>query len=122
MDRLIRFKPFLTLFSLLFAVWVSAGCTIATIRPLDPVTGKAIIGDEDQQFNAARYVTGFWDTEMTTALQENANDFDTVVTALRENQARASEEYGRRCHPRWCRPAPVRHGTPCSHPVRFPFL
>jgi predicted lipoprotein len=84
------------LLALCLVVWAAAGCTLATIRPLDPTTGKAIIGNEDQQFNAARLVTGFWDTQVVPTLQSNAQDFDTVVAALKENQRAASEEYGRR--------------------------
>ncbi len=96
MYRKLSFKPLITLFSLCCALWLTAGCTIATIRPLDPVTGKAIIGNEDQQFNAARLVAGFWDTQLMPALQESANDINTVIDALKANKDAASEEYGRR--------------------------
>lgn len=72
-----------------------SSCTIATIRPLDPVTGKAIIGNEDQQFNAANYVAQVWDAQVLPALQENANDINTVLDALRENRTTASQTYGR---------------------------
>jgi len=96
MDRKISFRPLITLVALCLTLWVTAGCTIATIRPLDPVTGKAIIGNEDQQFNAARLVAGFWDTQVVPALQENAQDFDTVAAALKANKDAASETYGRR--------------------------
>jgi predicted lipoprotein len=73
-----------------------SGCTIATIRPLDPVTGKAIIGDEDQRFNAANYVAEIWDAQVVPLLQQNATDINTVLDALRQDQAAASEQYGRR--------------------------
>jgi predicted lipoprotein len=73
-----------------------SACTIATIRPLDPVTGKPIIGNEDQLFNAARYVSEIWDSQAIPALQQNANDINTVIEALRADQAAASSQYGKR--------------------------
>lgn len=72
------------------------GCTIATIRPLDPTTGKPIIGDEDQQFNAANYVASIWDTQVIPLLQSDANDLGTVIDALQKDQSAASANYGRR--------------------------
>ena len=71
------------------------GCTLATIRPLDPVTGKPIIGNEDQQFNAANYVSDIWDDQLLPALHEQAHDIMEVLDALRTNEADASETYGR---------------------------
>lgn len=73
-----------------------SGCTIATIRPLDPTTGKPIIGDEDQQFNAANYVASIWDTQVIPLLQSDANDLGTVIDALQKDQSAASANYGRR--------------------------
>lgn len=75
---------------------LAAGCTIATIRPLDPVTGKAIIGNEAEQFNAATYVEGIWDAQIVPTVQQEANDINTVITALQSNLANGSEQYGRR--------------------------
>jgi len=72
------------------------GCTFATTRPLDPITGKPIIGNEDQQFNAFNYVASIWDTQVIPTLQSEAHDLLTVINALHDNSAAASEEYGRR--------------------------
>ena len=72
-----------------------SGCTLATIRPLDPVTGKAIIGNEDQQFNAANYVAQLWDEQVIPVLHEQANDIMTVLAALRADETGAAEQYGR---------------------------
>lgn len=83
------------LFLLLVAGAAISSCTIATIRPLDPVTGKAIIGNEDQQFNAANYVSQIWNAQVIPALQESANDINVVIDALRENRNSASQTYGR---------------------------
>ncbi|MBK8024982.1 MAG: DUF2291 domain-containing protein [Chloroflexi bacterium] len=74
---------------------LSSACTIATIRPLDPETGKAIIGNEDQQFNPANYVVSIWEAQVIPVLQQ-APDITVILNALRENQASASETYGRK--------------------------
>ncbi len=71
-------------------------CTIATIRPLDPTTGKAIIGDESQQFNAANLAGQLWDTQVISTLQQSAVPSDTLLSALRADTAAASEKYGHR--------------------------
>jgi predicted lipoprotein len=71
-----------------------SGCTLATIRPLDTVTGKPIIGNEDEQFNAATYVQDMWDTQVLPVFQNNTTDVNTVLSALRENKNAASEKYG----------------------------
>lgn len=81
---------------LVLALASLSGCTIATVRPLDPVTGRPIIGNEDQQFNAARYVSEIWTSQAIPALQQNANDINMVVDALRANQAEGSATYGKR--------------------------
>jgi predicted lipoprotein len=73
---------------------ILSGCTLATIRPLDPLTGKPIIGNEAEQFNAANYVLSIWDTQVLPVFQKNANDINTVLNALRENKNAASEKYG----------------------------
>lgn len=72
-----------------------SGCTLATIRPLDPTTGRPIIGNEDQQFNAANYVASIWDSQVIPTLQSEAHDLLTVIEALHANPSAASDEYGR---------------------------
>lgn len=76
-------------------IFLLSGCTIVTVRPLDPTTGKPIIGNESQQFNAANYVASIWDSQVIPTLQSDAHDLLTVITALKANPATASEEYGR---------------------------
>jgi predicted lipoprotein len=95
MTLLYALKPRSGFLLSLFAVLLG-GCTFATIRPLDPTTGKPIIGNEDQQFNAANYVESIWEAQVIPALQSSANDLTTVLEALRENSAAASTQYGRR--------------------------
>lgn len=71
------------------------GCTLATTRPLDPTTGKAIIGNEAEQFNAANFVASIWNSQVISALQ-GATDINTVLTALKANPTSGSELYGRK--------------------------
>lgn len=93
---LLKNRFLLPLIALLVATVAAVmGCTIATTRPLDPITGKAIIGNEAEQFNAANYVTSIWETQVIPALQA-ATDINTVLTALHENMGAASEQYGRK--------------------------
>ncbi len=75
---------------------LASGCTLATTRPLDPTTGKAIIGNESQQFNASNLAGAMWDSQMIPTLQKSATAIDTVLAALRQNAATASEKYGHR--------------------------
>lgn len=80
---------------LIVLIAMGSGCTLATIRPLDPTTGKAIIGNESEQFNAATFVADVWDSQVMPVLQA-APDINIVLAALTENTATASETYGRR--------------------------
>ena len=74
----------LLLAGLLGALVLGTGCTIMTTRPLDPTTGKAIIGNEAEQFNAANYVTSIWESQVISVL-DAAPDLNTVLTALKAN-------------------------------------
>ena len=85
----------LLLAGLLGALVLGTGCTIMTTRPLDPTTGKAIIGNEAQQFNAANYVASIWESQVISVL-DAAPDLNTVLTALKANATAASETYGRK--------------------------
>lgn len=82
--------------SLLLFSLVVTGCTIATTRPLDPTTGKAIIGDEDQKFNAVNLAAQMWETQVFPALEQGATPIDPLLAALRADTKAASEKYGRR--------------------------
>jgi predicted lipoprotein len=75
---------------------IVSGCTLATVRPIDPTTGKAIIGNEDQAFNAANLVGQMWDSQMLPTLQKDAAPIAAVLDALRQNTTTASEKYGHR--------------------------
>ncbi len=75
---------------------LASGCTLATVRPLDPTTGKAIIGNESEQFNAANLVGAMWDSQMLPTLQKSATSITTVLDSLRQSATTGSEKYGHR--------------------------
>lgn len=75
---------------------VASGCTLATVRPIDPATGKAIIGNESQQFNAANLAGQMWDSQMIPTLQKSATSITTVLDSLRQSSTTGSEKYGHR--------------------------
>ena len=81
-------------FTLLTLVLLSS-CKLATIRPLDPVTGKAIIGTEEQEFSAERYVDERWQDPIISSFS-NAIELNELLTALKQNPEGAAENYGRR--------------------------
>lgn len=71
-----------------------SSCKLATVRPLDPETGKAIIGTEDQAFNAERYVAERWDDPLMTLVEKDAVNLLDLLAALKEDSVAASERYG----------------------------
>lgn len=81
----------LTGFSLLLML---AACKLATIRPLDPETGRAVIGNEAEGFDAERYVAGIWDDPLLVTVRGEATELAELLHALREDEEAASERYG----------------------------
>lgn len=77
-------------------VGVLTGCTFATIRPLDPTTGKAIIGNESEKFNAASVAGDMWESKVLPALEQGATASDTLLTALRADLNANAARYGHR--------------------------
>ncbi len=75
---------------------LTSACTLATVRPLDPITGKAIIGNESEQFNASNLAGQMWDSQMIPTLQKSATAINTVLESLRQNVTTGSEKYGHR--------------------------
>lgn len=72
------------------------GCRIATIRPLDPVTGKPVIEVTDEQFDPATYVDRIWASRVLPYARQEAVPYSTLMEALRQDTAAASERYGHR--------------------------
>lgn len=78
-------------FVLLFVV---AGCKIATIRPLDPETGKAILIDARKDFDPVSYVEDIWDTLIMPAVSDEAVSLAVLLDALEEDRDGACARYG----------------------------
>ncbi|MBI1281619.1 MAG: DUF2291 family protein [Anaerolineaceae bacterium] len=75
---------------------LASGCTLATVRPLDPTSGKPIIGNESEQFNATTLAAELWEGQLIPALQTSASPIATVLESLKQNITSASEKYGHR--------------------------
>jgi predicted lipoprotein len=91
-------KKSLTTFTLMLLVaFTLASCKLATIRPLDPKTGKAMLSEEEAQkaFNAETYVAERWEDPLLTTVQSSAIEMSTLLSELTANSAAASEKYGR---------------------------
>jgi predicted lipoprotein len=71
-------------------------CKLATIRPLDPETGKAIINEEEQGFNATHYVEERWNDPLLTTVESSATDLKTLLDELAADKDKASTAYGKR--------------------------
>jgi len=74
------------------AVVLLSGCKIATMRPLDPVTGQAII--EQQTFSAAEYVAQRWESQVIPYAREHAVPLDLLLYGLNTDRAATEERYG----------------------------
>jgi predicted lipoprotein len=85
---------------MLRAAWVVAlagalaGCDLATVRKLDPVTGKAIIEEERQSFDARTFVATNWDARVLPLVQQRAVPLGVLVRELASNRAAAMTRYG----------------------------
>ncbi|MEZ4629461.1 MAG: DUF2291 domain-containing protein [Deinococcales bacterium] len=87
-------RPLRPLIAVLILSVLLSACKLATIRPLDPKTGKAIISTEDVAFNAERYVAERWEDPLMRTMIENAVELPDLLKALTEDSAAASERYG----------------------------
>ncbi len=88
--------PMTTRLLMLGLLLLLASCKLATIRPLDPKTGKAIINEEEQGFNATRYVEERWNDPLLTTVESSATDLKTLLTELAADKDKASTRYGKR--------------------------
>jgi len=73
-----------------------AACDLGTVRKLDPVTGKAIIEEERQAFDARTFVAKSWDSRVLTTMRERAVPFAELQRALAADRAAAVARYGSR--------------------------
>ena len=77
--------------SLLLAL---AACDVATVRKLDPVTGKAIIEEEHQAFDARTFVATNWASRVLPEVQKRAVPLPVLMRALASDRAAAVAKYG----------------------------
>ncbi len=70
-----------------------AGCEI---RPLDPETGKAIIEEAQQAFDASSFVEDNWDARVLPTIEQDAVDLAPLIVELKEDQEVASATHGYR--------------------------
>ena len=78
---------------MLALLFLGSGCVI---RPLDPETGKAIIEETQQSFNATSFVKENWDARIMPAVQDNAVELITLLEELGQDPEAASMKYGYR--------------------------
>jgi predicted lipoprotein len=70
------------------------GCDLATVRQLDPATGKAILPEATQAFDAASFVTESWDARILPTIRERAVDLATLNRERAADSAGAAQRYG----------------------------
>ena len=71
-----------------------AACDLGTVRKLDPVTGKAIIEEEHQAFDARTFVAKSWDARVLPAVQQRAVPLGELQRTLASDRAAAISRYG----------------------------
>ena len=81
----------------LSAILALSACKLklATVRPLDPETGEAILGNEEETFDPERYVSDMWDDPLLTTVHADATELNELLPALESDREEASEQYGR---------------------------
>lgn len=89
-----RAEPGSVRLTCLLAALALAGCDLGTVRKLDPVTGKAIIEEERQAFDARTFVAKSWDARVLPAVRERAVPLATLLQALATDRAAAVARYG----------------------------
>jgi predicted lipoprotein len=82
--------------ALLLLAGMLAGCDLATVRELDPATGKAIIEEERQAFDARSFVAESWDTQILPTVRDRAVELAVLRREMAADRAAATERYGNR--------------------------
>ena len=80
----------------LLGVVALTACDLGTVRKLDPVTGKAIIEEERQAFDARSFVARSWDSRVLPTMRERAVPLAELQRALAADRAAAVARYGSR--------------------------
>lgn len=89
-----RTRPLLSSLTGLSLLLTLATCKLATVRPLDPETGRAVIGNEAEEFDAERYVADIWDDPLLVTVRAEATELAELLSPLREDEEAAAERYG----------------------------
>lgn len=64
------------LFGALALIVLIAGCEV---RPLDPETGRAIIEDDSERFDAESFVDAYWSERILSTIRREAVDLDSIL-------------------------------------------
>lgn len=72
---------------------VLVACDVATVRKLDPVTGKAIIEEERRAFDARTYVATNWRSRVVPTVETRATPLDVLRQALADDRAAGTQRY-----------------------------
>jgi predicted lipoprotein len=80
----------------LLCAGVLAGCDLATVRRLDPATGKAIVEEERRAFDAGTFVAESWESRIVPTVRERAVPLARLRQELAADRAAAEERYGNR--------------------------
>jgi predicted lipoprotein len=81
----------------LFAIAILlASCEIATIRPIDPATGKAIIEESVEKFDPAIFAAEIWEKRLMDTLEEHAHDIAILLQEIERDPDFAAERFGHR--------------------------
>lgn len=68
-------------------------CDVATVRKLDPVTGKAIVEEERRAFDARTWVATNWRSRVVPTVESRATPLDVLQKALAGDRAAGTERY-----------------------------
>lgn len=75
---------------------IVAGCDLATVRELDPATGKAILPEVQQSFDAATFVAEHWDARILPLARDSAVELATLAREQEADSAAAAQRFGTR--------------------------
>jgi predicted lipoprotein len=78
----------------LLAAFALVACDLGTVRKLDPATGKAIIEEEHQAFDAKTFVATRWDSKVLPEVRERGVPLAVLEQALASDRAAAVAKYG----------------------------
>ncbi len=80
----------------LFGAGFLAACDLATVRKLDPATGKAILPEVQQSFDASSFVAENWDARILPTVRAQAVELTTLKREQATDSAAAVQRYGTR--------------------------